>query len=160
MPKGRPAKPTKLHILEGTFRSDRHGDGVEPEPLPGPAKCPKHLSKDAKRVWKELVRVMDGAGVLTQADQWIMARFCSSAVRLWKYEAQLDQFSPASTTDAEASLVTKRLYVIIHGETDTLKALAAQLGLSPVARSQLQIGVRQAAPTIPVRDRSAEPDVG
>lgn len=46
MPGGRPPKPTALHILDGTYRRDRHGKRID-APKPGePQVAPDELSPE------------------------------------------------------------------------------------------------------------------
>ena len=50
---GRPRKPMALHILEGTFRSDRHGDDVVR--ASGEVEKPHFTNAHASDLWDRLV---------------------------------------------------------------------------------------------------------
>lgn len=147
--RGRPPKPIAQHILSGTFRADRHSGDV-PKPADGVPTCPKDLGADAKKVWRELVRTMKKAGILTKADGWLMARFCTAVVRLRAAESEIDKVP----MDDSGRATVKSLYVIIRGETDTLKSLGSALGLDPVSRTRLRVIDSEPVRSVPSRDRS------
>jgi hypothetical protein len=50
---GRKPKPTGLKVLQGTFRSDRHGDEVQPD-AGGWPEPPAHLGDDERALWDGL----------------------------------------------------------------------------------------------------------
>jgi phage terminase small subunit len=57
--KGRKEKPTNVHLLNGTYRKDRHGK-QHPQPSTDLPKPPKALSKRAKQIFKLFVKRMEG----------------------------------------------------------------------------------------------------
>ncbi len=72
----RPRKPTKLHLISGSYRKDRHGDrDSEPEitePLGGP---PESWPITAKLLWAELADLIP-PGVATKADRLTFELLC------------------------------------------------------------------------------------
>jgi hypothetical protein len=50
---GRKPKPTEIKLLQGTFRSDRHGDEAQPEQKGFPD-APTHLTPRELEVWGQL----------------------------------------------------------------------------------------------------------
>ncbi len=86
MPRGRPPKPTNLHVLHGTYRADRHGPVDEPDaaslPSPGhtppwrplrPRDCPHYLQGRAKSLWAEVLQILPG---LHRVDAYILGVWC------------------------------------------------------------------------------------
>jgi len=61
MPAGRPAKPVEQHLIEGTFRPDRHRLPVMVSDKANLAEMdpPAHLTTFQQRVWKEIVPYLD-----------------------------------------------------------------------------------------------------
>ena len=72
----RPRKPTNLHVVQGTYRKDRHGNrGSEPEiiePLGGP---PEGWPIAAKLLWAELSDLIP-AGVAGKSDRLTFELLC------------------------------------------------------------------------------------
>jgi len=69
--RGPPPTPTKLKILDGTHRKDKHGDpDLEPkgevlDKLPPP---PRHLGAEGKKRWKKTGQILLEMGLLTLPD--------------------------------------------------------------------------------------------
>jgi phage terminase small subunit len=64
---GRPAKPTQLKMLQGTYRPDRATRGeVCPEPARNIAP-PAWLSDPAQDKWNEVAPILSSGGLLTRA---------------------------------------------------------------------------------------------
>jgi len=57
MPRGRPPKPTALHLLQGTFRRDRHGKRRD---APWPVKRCAELTPAQAKLLKEMPRHLEG----------------------------------------------------------------------------------------------------
>lgn len=76
MTAGRPRKPTKLHAVQGTYRSDRHGTN-EPDPPVASLKPPAWLDADGRKVWRDLAPGFIEMGVLTEVDVEAFAHACS-----------------------------------------------------------------------------------
>ncbi len=73
---GRPAKPPELHAIAGTFRADRHGGQVKPNP--GRPTCPSWLDGAAKREWRRIVPELERLGLLTKVDRACLAGYCQA----------------------------------------------------------------------------------
>jgi P27 family predicted phage terminase small subunit len=65
--KGRPPKPTHLKLVEGN-RGKRPINSREPNPNRARLEAPPHLSRAVGAVWEQLVEILDGMAVLTEAD--------------------------------------------------------------------------------------------
>ncbi len=79
MPRGRPPKPTQLHVVQGTLRSGRHAvrqDEVQPE---GEPVKPLFVKGRAARIWKEYA---GRCFWLTVADSHIFAVWCGLGAEL------------------------------------------------------------------------------
>ncbi len=138
--RGRPKKPTKLHILDGTFRDDRH-DGAEPKPAVGLPVRPKHLTKHAKEMWTELVKVLGESGVLTKADRNTMALYCE-AYSQWRNAKEEIEKKGAVLDDPDGGRMYRNPYVAIQHEAATrMMSIGGTLGLDPSSRAKMRIAV-------------------
>ena len=149
MPRGRPRKPTRLHIIDGTFREDLHG-GTEPKPAAGIPKRPTHLTKPAKEMWTELVKVLGEAGVLTQADRNAMAVYCE-AYAAWRKAKDEVAKDGEVLEDKKSGRKYRNPYCVVQSEAETrMMSVGALLGLDPSSRAKMRITLT--AP--PVTDKS------
>lgn len=110
-----PRKPTHLHAVDGTYRSDRHGDREnEPQPEGKPVK-PKFLKGRASEIWDEYAAVCYW---LTAADSHSFATWCSLAAELER---------------GVKKMVASRI--------SQMRALGSELGTSgPGTRSRINVG--------------------
>ncbi len=156
---GRPPKPVSEHVLNGTYRRDRHGDRAEAACTPGdpavePADDDSVLSYYEKDVLdailaslpRELFCTCD-ATVLTLATTWgAQIRRINEALRITEDDSK-----------------RYRLLLELAIASKNFLAASAKLGLSPVDRARLQVPDARAPD--PLRDkfhgvpsRKREPD--
>ena len=104
-----------VHKIKGTFQKCRHGDPdakVKIDTgLPIP---PRWLGKDARFEWKRICKVMAKINVITEADASTLSQYCMLYAELKEWK---DEFLAAHHTQ--------------------LRLCAAELGLTPSARSKL-----------------------
>src|SRR4051812_34620224 len=81
MTTGRRPKPTALHLANGN-PSKKRINAREPRPL-GEVKPPPWVDGDTVKVWKAVVPLLEGMGVMTAADCEAVARYCDGIV-LWQ----------------------------------------------------------------------------
>lgn len=77
MPGGRPPKPTKLKLVQGTDRPDR-ANPREPVPPGGDVKAPSWLHGRGRAAWKAIAPLLSEMGVLTTADPQALALLCDA----------------------------------------------------------------------------------
>ena len=65
---GHNRKGTQFHVLNGTFRPDRHADQESPEPSRGKPVPPKPLTGEAKAEWDRMVNRLEESKTLTIVD--------------------------------------------------------------------------------------------
>lgn len=140
MTMGRPRKPTVLHVLHGTARTDRHGKN-EPKPAPaqkGERRCPASLPPAGKRLWKSLVPELERLHLLTKIDDATLEGACLNYARALQ----------ARTIIAKQGLtiVTDKGFVLPHPavgiERNSWAAwlrFASTFGLTPASRSSINI---------------------
>lgn len=132
MPAGRPPKPTAQHELDGTFRSDRHGDRADLSWLPGKPVKPKGLDEDSNWLWDLVVgQLPEGARAAVDAVQLIA--LCNWWRRYTKYARMMDEEigNPMHVSCMECMA------------WKNFTKLAAEFGLSPAARTRLKVSGAQ-----------------
>ena len=141
---GRNRKPTKLHVVQGTYQPSRHNP-KEPKPEQGIPRCPVGLSKKARKYWKEFALELDAMQVLTKADKYAL-RLLSEAF-----------------TDYDQALEDLRNQPRIYAKKDN-KGRTTSLAINPNVRllrdtwNQIMIALREFGLTPSSRGRvSANP---
>ena len=132
MARGRPRKPTELHIAEGTIIPCRHADRAL-EPKPGPLTAmPEGLSSEAAAWWKDRVQSLAAIGVATEADieSLIAMAECWAALQ-WAIEAIRDD--PMDKGNRIAFLAYNEAW----------SKWAGKFGLSPADRAKVVIVPKQ-----------------
>jgi P27 family predicted phage terminase small subunit len=125
--------PTKAKIAKGETRPSRL-NALEPEPRDRAPRMPAAMSKEAKVVWRHVLREMP-AGVITAADAHVLRLYCEALARY--NQAQALYSTPLVTTRGQ--LVKNPLHQVIRDNADQVRVLARELGLSPAARVNLQM---------------------
>lgn len=150
---GRPRKPTRTKILQGTFRKHRAAVN-EPDPpvvdrVPPP---PRHLSLEAKKLWKHLARKLKDLGLLTALDlpsleiccfNWGLYQELRKAIlrRSRSFSSYLKVRNSQTALEYTAMKEAFRLY----------KAFAVEFGLSPAARSRIDLKIPKKPAEDPMR---------
>lgn len=71
-----PPKPTKIKLLQGTFRKERARNEASPNPAIPPV--PAHLSDEAKAEWKRISEELMKLGLLSIIDRAALAGYCEA----------------------------------------------------------------------------------
>ena len=110
-------KADNVHLLKGTFRKDRHGDPKKKPKLKTQLpETPDWLTSSALKEWKRICKVLEKAGVLTEADQTVLSQYCLLVSEL---QEKLEDFSAVKHTQ--------------------LRLCQIELGLTPSARSRITV---------------------
>ena len=135
--------PTPILKLTGSNRVTRKREAAEvrgPEGVPDP---PGWMDADARTVWNELVPMLDQMGVLTRIDGHALARYCRVWVRWRKAEEFIDQHGemyPLKNDSGETKCFQQWPQVAIaHKQALLLTRLEAEFGMTPSARSRIQL---------------------
>ena len=136
---GRPPKPTKVKKLHGTDRPDRVNEN-EPKPkevenIPEP---PWYLDYYAKKEWERAAKNLIDIGLLTEADLTVFQEYCEvhgHCVRLHQKIREEDyEFVTESGYRQKRPIVS-----ILQDFQKEKRKLANQLGLSPSARTKIEV---------------------
>src|SRR4051812_27624862 len=106
--RGPPAKPTKLKLVEGTFRQDR-GSINEAKPEVAIPPIPKDLTDEAKVEWIRISEELQMVGLLSRIDRAALAAYCESWARWRVAEAKLRETGLVVTTKARFDASGKQI---------------------------------------------------
>src|SRR5262245_22103234 len=133
---GRPRKPTRLHLLHGTFRKDRAlRNEIRPEVKP--LRMPNWLTPEAKDVWRRLYPPLMQLRLLTVLDRIAFECLCTIAgeIEIARKAINCDgHFLTSPIRDRKGEVVGSRVYLnpAIRMERDAIKLLrmyAPEFGL-------------------------------
>jgi P27 family predicted phage terminase small subunit len=154
MKTGRPPIPTRLKVLRGTLRLDRHNPR-EPALTAGKPAVPPDLPDDALPYWAWLTTLLESLGVLTPADAPAVAY---TATRMRDYRLlEEDVRTHGRTMLVELGNGSRRIAARpeVAQEAaawrDVMSALS-QLGLSPTTRSRLVVISKEGARAAKARE--------
>lgn len=132
---GPPPTPTALRLLNGNpgKRAMNHNEPKLPPAVPDP---PAHLSKIARDEWRRLVVVLQGAGMLTNADRTCLAMYCQVYGRWVTAERKVSRQGTVVKTKTGYPIQNPQLAVATRA-FEQLRSLMGELGLSPASRSRI-----------------------
>jgi len=128
---GRPPKPTKQHLLHGTYREDRHGDRLDVLTPDGAPDMPEGLSAGQSQVWQMVVDSLP-AEVLSAGD----------AIELVGLVVWHELFERLAEAVRECDVRDKAAYslTIRMGQAwNHVSAILGKFGMSPGDRAKLKI---------------------
>jgi P27 family predicted phage terminase small subunit len=135
-----PAKQSKATLkLHGTFREDRHGSGELP---PSEPDCPEWLSEEAKAEWGRIVPTLVQLVGVHKIDRALLATYCETWADYHRVVLELREEGETyeSMTQNGTIIRLHPMVQIRNASRDGLTKLGSKLGLSPSARTGLNIG--------------------
>lgn len=131
---GRTPKPHHLKVIEGNPGGRRLVEPVKPPP--SKPRCPSWLDDYAKTVWRRLVDILDGYGVLTTADRETMAVYCQ-AVAAYREATEKIAKTGLLVQGQKGNAVTNPLWRIQRDAARLIMEGSARFGLTPADRVRL-----------------------
>lgn len=132
-------RPTKLKAF------DESGALPSPATPAGAPECPSHLSAASKKIWKELVRVLSGSNLLTQADVWTMERWCVAVETYREACKELAKSEGKVLTGPNGGSYQNPWLAVKNKADDQLARLSADLGLDPKSRRKMKVEAEPSA---------------
>ncbi len=134
--------PQDLLKLSGSWRGERGGEPKAEPAEPKSLRCPGWLPAEGKRVWRKVVKQMGIMGILTFADEILVAQYCATYAR-WRraydYVMLKGEGYPV-LRDGKVVSVHKYPQTLVASQllSDLVK-MGDRMGLSPGARANLAI---------------------
>ena len=141
--RGPPRKPTWLRVVEGN-PGKRPLNTLEPRPPTDPRmRCPSWLDPEAKRLWRRLVPDLCRARIVTVVDREVLIAYCQAWSRWRKAEEFIQkrgEVYPVRASDGRIiSMAPFPQVAIARQLLQALRGLQQELGLTPSARTRLEI---------------------
>lgn len=134
--RGPPPTPNRLKELSGTLRADRKRNA--PEPRVEAPNCPTWLSREGKAEWRRIVPQLEALGLIAKIDRALLAGLCESWSTWVACEKVIRQ--EGRTFKSPNGHICQRPEVAIGCKAlKDLTRLGAEFGLSPSARSRLEV---------------------
>ena len=134
-------KPTKLHLLEGTFKGHRHTMN-EPEPVPCIPDPPDCLCPVALGEWERITPGLAALGLLSAIDRNMLARYCQHYA-YW-HEA-VTKLQNGLTTETKQGNVIQAVEIgIANRASDIMTKLEVEFGMTPSSRARMGVSSRRA----------------
>ncbi len=138
--RGRKPKPTHLKVLEGNPGRRPLNPG-EPRPEAKVPTCPQHLCPSAKAEWKRLAQQLFTLGILTALDRSTLAAYCQSYGRWVEAEQKLKE-TPTLLKMPSGYVQQNPWLTISNKQLELMHKYMSEFGLSPVARSRVDVRIR------------------
>ena len=136
MTKGRKPKPTKLKLIQGTFRKDR-ANLNEPEPevkIPSP---PDFLNADALQEWGRMSEKLYQLGMLAEIDRGLFAAYCQAFGRWAEAERLIKEKGIIIKTTA-GNIIQSPVVGIANKAMKAMIDAASVMGIPATMRSKVQ----------------------
>jgi len=119
-------KSTRLRLLDGTHREDRHGKRLDTSPIVGTPTRPK-LTKDEATVWDAVIKQWEGTEVVGAIDTAELTACCE----MWGLYRQAVALAKETPTDKEVRCA-------VTGYLAMFDKLAAKYGMTQHDRAALE----------------------
>lgn len=135
-------KPSSIKKLEGNRSKRPISEGPDYPSLD--ASPPDYLDDRATTEWERLYPILSANGVVTEADQWLLASYCqhySDWIRL-----TLALRDDGDILDSRNGEKKNPLFAVRAQVHSALLAVAQQLGFSPQSRQRIATGRTEGDP--------------
>lgn len=135
--RGPAAKPRALRLLHGD-RQDRIND-YEPIPSAEPIEPPDGISDEVRAVWDFTVRHLQIMGTAAASDRDLLRAYCEAVVAHTKASDVLAK-STILIKGIHGNFVRNPALQIQRDAARTMLRFAQEFGLTPSARTQIEVG--------------------
>lgn len=141
---GRRAKPIHLHVVEGNPNrltkaeiEARMAAEARLRPASDKVRPPTWLGKEAKKIFRRLVKEMEQTELWTNVDVDTLAVYCDAVVRY--AQASQDIEENGLTVEGARGVVQNPAVLVASKYASIISRCAAKLGLDPASRASLAI---------------------
>lgn len=144
--RGPPRLPIKILRQRGSWLADRRVG--EPEAPPGRPKAPDRLKGEARKLYQQVVRLIEPMGILSPSDGGQLERYCTYFVRWRQCEDSLVKLGDnllAIHLKEESSAIYRKLVRESRSLDAALKQIEREYALTPAARARFAIDTKEKA---------------
>ncbi len=131
-------KPTPLRLIEGN-RGHQKLNKNEPKPAPIAPTCPVALSGAAKREWRRIAPELERLGLLTRVDRAALAAYCEAWARWREAEKKLKELGLVVRNSKMTGWMKNPWLLVADKAMEQIRAFASEFGLTPAARTRIQV---------------------
>jgi len=136
--KGRKPVPTRIKELRGTTRPSRTNPAEAEFRVPyRMLTAPAHLAPEAKKVWRDVGRMLLVAGLFSVVDKFALGMFCTAAGRWIQAEETIQKTGPVLRSD-KGNFYQNPWLAVSNRAWDQMKSMLSEFGLSPAERTRVQ----------------------
>lgn len=136
---GRPAKPMRLHVLQGTKRAHHAARENELNLKPGDlGPCPAWLPPESRTEWKRLTTDRDYSRCLAPAHRGALIDYCNLYGKMERSERELPRWVNGKEAAPGLDGTPPPVETLTSTERNLLHSLRMQLGLTPASQSKVQ----------------------
>lgn len=138
--------PTALKLIKGN-PGKRAINKAEPKKVKANIRVPSHMDSLAKTVWKRVAKTLDELGVLSSTDLDTLENYCETYARIRRLRIELKKLGGTSyesiKPDGEVLWKAYPQASQLDSAERNFKSFAVELGLTPAARSKVQVKEKQ-----------------
>ena len=141
---GRKRVPTRLKILQGTYREDR---AIKNEIFPDPniPEAPDFLSEDALIEWGRITVQLSKLNLLTEVDRAALSLYCQAWGRIVKYEKVVAEKGELYITKKNKNVQLSPAMWVINKAYEQVYKFLSEFGMSPAARAKVTSNKKEGA---------------
>lgn len=139
---GRRARPVELLVLKGRkhltkaeIQGRRQAEAAL-RPASAKLKPPEWLDKAARKEWRRVVKLLEGTGLLTDADVNTLAAYCDAAAR-YAEAAERVAREGLVLTNSKGDPIQNPAVIVAERYLRIMARAATALGLDPTSRAAL-----------------------
>ena len=132
---GRKTKPTKIKVIQGTFRKDRENKN-EPTPETHIPEAPDHLSKEALVEWGRMSQELYNLGLISNVSRGALAIYCQAWARMVKYEKIIVEKGELYKTP-NGSIQTSPAMWIVNKCVEQCHKMMVEFGMTPASAAKV-----------------------
>jgi P27 family predicted phage terminase small subunit len=135
MTAGRKPKPTRMKVVQGTFRQDRTTLN-EPKPKNQLPPCPDFLEGRARQEYFRIGRKLERIGVLTEVDELALVSLCQSWAEYIEATEQARKTGMLVKSPSGYPIVNP--YVTLANQAlKRVRSFLTEFGMTPGSRSRI-----------------------
>jgi len=142
---------TRMLKIRGSWRAGLNRG--EPNLAAEVPECPDWIDEDAKQLWAEVTPLLAQMRILTRADRQALARYCQTWSRWRKAEVFIQKYGESYPLKDDQGRVKCMMpwpqVATAHKLAQTLARLEQEFGLTPSARTRIDVNACSTQPPPP-----------